>query len=340
MQIFNEILYELFYQFGDPRKRIFLGYIVLSLFIAFFWLVFKKKLSLKIAKIKIFDKKVFFSKSAKSDYLVFIINQIIMFLVSPLIITQLAIATFLFYFFHSIPWLSAGMFNDTPIYIIISLFTLILFIVDDFTKYFVHRCMHKFSILWAFHKVHHSATTLTPITVFRTHPLEGIVFSLRSAFTQALLISIFVFFFGKNVDLFTILGVNVFIFLFNVAGSNLRHSHIGIRYWKWLEYILISPAQHQLHHSISVKHFDKNFGAVLAIWDWIFGSLHHSEEFDSLTLGLDGDEENEPHKITNLYLNPIKEFFLICKTQLLFISKLSKLFKTPKTDSKNFGNLL
>ena len=313
MQIFNEILYELFYQFGDPKKRIFLGYIVLSLLIAFFWLVFKKKLSLKIAKIKIFDKKVFFSKSAKSDYLVFIINQIIMFLVSPLIITQLAIATFLFYFFHSIPWLSAGMFNDTPIYIIISLFTLILFIVDDFTKYFVHRCMHKFSILWAFHKVHHSATTLTPITVFRTHPLEGIVFSLRSSVTQAISISSFVFLFGGAVDLYTILGVNIFVFVFNILGSNLRHSHIGIRYWRWVEYIFISPAQHQLHHSIANEHHDKNFGAALAIWDWLFGSLHHSIEFDSLKLGIEKNQNKKTHNLLNLYLMPfveIKEYFI------------------------------
>ena len=64
-------------------------------------------------------------------------------------------------------------------------------------------------------------------------------------------------------------GVNIFIFLFNVFGSNLRHSHIGISYWKWLEFILISPAQHHLHHSVSKEHHDKNFGVSLAIWDWI-----------------------------------------------------------------------
>ena len=324
MQMFNEILYELLNQFTDPKKRIFLGYILLSVLIAFFWLIFKKRLSIKLAKKKIFDKRIFLSRSAKSDYIVFVINQFIMFLISPLIITQLAIATLLFYFFHSIPWLSSGMFNHTPVYIIVSLFTLTLFILDDFTKYFVHRCMHKFSILWAFHKVHHSATTLTPITVFRTHPLEGIIFSLRSAITQALLISIFVFLFGKNVDLFTILGVNIFIFFFNVAGSNLRHSHIGIRYWWWLEYILISPAQHQLHHSVSIKHHDKNFGAVLAIWDWLFSSHHHSEEFDKLTLGLNENDEKHTHKILNLYLNPIKEVFGIISYQLLLFLKLLK----------------
>ena len=65
-------------------------------------------------------------------------------------------------------------------------------------------------------------------------------------------------------------------------GSNLRHSHVGIQYWKWVEYIFISPAQHQLHHSIAKEHHDKNFGAALAIWDWLFGSLHHSVDFETL----------------------------------------------------------
>ena len=62
MQIFNEILYELFYQFGDPKKRIFLGYIVLSLFIAFFWLVFNyQKTCISIDKATIQNKTAKFT---------------------------------------------------------------------------------------------------------------------------------------------------------------------------------------------------------------------------------------------------------------------------------------
>ena len=137
--------------------------------------------------------------------------------------------------------------------------------------------MHRIPILWALHKVHHSAETLNPITIYRTHPLEGIIFTLRASLSQGIAISTFFFLFGSKVDLFTILGANIFIFIFNVAGSNLRHSHIYIRYWRWLEYFLISPAQHQIHHSLEERHYDKNFGATLSIWDWVGGSLHHSE---------------------------------------------------------------
>tara|TARA_Y100000590_G_scaffold10854_2_gene13363 strand:+ start:1901 stop:2899 length:999 start_codon:yes stop_codon:yes gene_type:complete len=321
MNTFYELLYDIFYQFIDPKKRIFIFYLIFSVIIALFWLIYNKKLSLKKSLKKIFNKKIFFSKSSKSDYKVFFINQTIMFLISPLLITQLTIATFLFYYFHSLNWIRAGIFENASTISVIFLFTTINFFLDDFSKFFVHRCMHKWKILWALHKVHHSATTLTPMTVFRTHPLEGIIFSLRSAVIQAITISSFVFLFGNNVDLLTVLGANIFVFLFNVFGSNLRHSHIGIRYWKWLEYILISPAQHQIHHSISLHHHDKNFGSAFAVWDWIFGSLHHSEETDNLTLGLDGHYNDKTHALNNLYFKPIKEISNIINNKFYKLKK-------------------
>ena len=307
MDYFFEYTSQITNQFIDPKKRVFLFYIIISILIATVWFMLNKKLSLKKTLIKIFDKKIFFSKSAKSDYKIFLINQLIMMIVSPFLITQLTIATALYFYFHTIDWLSAGMFvGIAKIYIILS-FTIFQFTIDDFSKYIVHRFMHKWPVLWALHKVHHSATVLTPMTVFRTHPLEGIIFSLRSAITQAIGISLFFYLFGNLVSLYTIVGVNVFVFVFNILGSNLRHSHIGIRYWKWLEYIFISPAQHQLHHSVAFEHHDKNFGAALAVWDWLFGSLHHSVEFETLHLGIKKDQKETTHNLKNLYLDPIHE---------------------------------
>mgnify|MGYP001243629751 CR=1 FL=1 len=307
MDYFFDYTSQITNQFIDPKKRVFLFYIIISILIATAWFMINKKLSFKKTLIKIFDKKIFFSKSAKSDYKVFLINQLIMMIVSPFLITQLTIATALYFYFHSIDWLNAGMFlGIAKIYVILS-FTIFQFTIDDFSKYIVHRFMHKLPILWALHKVHHSATVLTPMTVFRTHPLEGIIFSLRSAITQAIGISFFFYLFGNLVSLYTIVGVNVFVFIFNILGSNLRHSHIGIRYWKWLEYIFISPAQHQLHHSVAFEHHDKNFGAALAVWDWLFGSLHHSVEFETLHLGIKKDQNEANHNLKNLYFDPIHE---------------------------------
>ena len=328
MYYIDYISNEFFYQFIDPKKRIFIGYLFLAILIALFWLKIFKKYNYRDSLIKLFDKNIFWSKSAISDYKLLFINKFIMIFVSPYLITQITIATSLFYFFHSVSWLSAGMFNNISVFTVMFMFTIFNFILDDFSKFIVHRWMHKWKILWAIHKVHHSATKLTPLTVFRVHPLEGIVFSLRSSIVQAITISSFLFFFGNKVDLITILGANIFNFFFNVLGSNLRHSHIEIRYWWWLEYVLISPAQHQLHHSISKKHYDKNFGVAFAFWDWMFGSLHHSEENDTLKLGLSEKDENSIHSLKSLYLGPIYEIFQIFKNYIKHIYKINNYIKT------------
>ena len=322
-----EYIGDIFHHFVDPKKRVFIGYIVLSVAIAFFWLVFFRKKGLRSAFFKVFDKKILLSGSAISDYKMFLINRVLMLVLSPYLLTQLAVATFFYYSLLSLPVSSfLSSLNGIPTVIVATMFTVMFFTFDDFTKYWVHRWMHKWPILWALHKVHHSAETLNPITVYRTHPLEGILFSLRGAFSQGIVISMFFFIFGDKVDLVTILGVNFLVFSFHVAGSNLRHSHIDIKYWSWLEKILISPAQHQLHHSLDERHYDKNFGAALAIWDWMFGSLHHSEDIDDLVLGVEDDDFN-PRSIKELYLKPLKEILNISSESISSFKSLNKIFK-------------
>ena len=322
-----EYIGDIFHHFVDPKKRVFLGYILLSVATAFFWLVFFRKKGLRSAFFKVFDKKILLSGSAISDYKMFLINRVLMLVLSPYLLTQLAVATFFYYSLLSLPVSSfLSSLNGVPTVIVATLFTVVFFTFDDFTKYWVHRWMHKWPILWALHKVHHSAETLNPITVYRTHPLEGILFSLRGAFSQGIVISMFFFIFGDKVDLVTILGVNFLVFSFHVAGSNLRHSHIDIKYWSWLEKILISPAQHQLHHSLDERHYDKNFGAALAIWDWMFGSLHHSEDIDDLVLGIEDDDFN-PRSIKELYLKPLKEILNIFSESISSFKSLNRIFK-------------
>ena len=310
-----DFISNIFEHFIDPRKRVFVGYLAVSIIIALLWLIFFKRKSFKNSLNFIFSKKIWFSKSSKADFFVFLINRVISIVISPVLITQMVIASAIFYWLHEINWLSSGSFQNVPDFIVVFLFTLFIFLLDDFSKYWVHRWMHKWPILWALHKVHHSAEVLTPMTVYRTHPLEGIVFTIRGTFTQGISISTFIFFFGDSVDLYTVLGANILLFLFNTAGSNLRHSHIGIRYWAWLENILISPAQHQLHHSIDIKHHDKNFGAALAIWDYFFGSLHHSVEIDDLKLGVD-NQERDFNRLSTLYFSPIIEIKNILKKKV------------------------
>lgn len=292
--------------FSNPKKRVFLGYLFLTVLIAFVWLIAVRKSSIRRAFQQVFDRKILFSPSAKADYKIFLINRVFTMFISPLLVTQLAIATALYYALHDLSFLQRGIFSDVPAGVIVFLFTLTIFVVDDLTKYLLHRWMHRWPLLWAIHKTHHSAETMTPITVYRTHPLEGVLYSLRSAVAQGTTMAVFLFLFGSAVDLYTVLGVNVMSFVFHVTGSNLRHSHIAIRYWPWLEHILISPAQHQVHHSIAREHHDKNFGVALAVWDWIFGSLHLSEQDAVLKFGLQ-PAESHPSNVLHIYLRPFAD---------------------------------
>ena len=95
-----EFFLNIFEHFIDPKKRIFLGYILASLLIAFVWLIYSKRLSPIAALRKIFDKRIFFSKSSRSDYLVFFLNRSFTLFISPMLITQLVIATVIFHSLH------------------------------------------------------------------------------------------------------------------------------------------------------------------------------------------------------------------------------------------------
>lgn len=306
---FLDQIFGLFSDFGNPKKRVFVGYLGLSIVIAFFWLILFHKSTLRTAIARIFDRKVFFSGSSKADYKIFLINRIFTGFISPLLLTQVAIATAVYVALLRSDIVLGGAWSEVSKPLVIAMFSVAMFVADDFTKYLMHRWMHRWPMLWSIHKVHHSAETLTPITVYRVHPLEGILYASRNAVAQGTVISVFYFLFGETVDLYTVVGVNVLVFMFHVTGSNLRHSHIDIRYPRWVEHILISPAQHQVHHSIAEEHYDKNFGAALAVWDWMFGSLHVSEGQGDLTFGLDETQTHSATDLSVLYLGPFIEIY-------------------------------
>lgn len=326
----------LFSDFSNPKKRVFVGYLALSVVIALGWLIFAHGRSMRFAFARIFDRKIWFSGSAWADYKIFVINRAFTGFVSPLLLTQLGISTAIYMALVRSDLTLWGAYADAPKEFVIAAFSIAMFVADDFTKYLLHRWMHRWPALWSIHKVHHSAETLTPVTVYRIHPLEGVLYASRNAVAQGSMISVFYYLFGDTVDLYTILGVNALVFAFHVTGSNLRHSHIDIRYPKWLEHVLISPAQHQVHHSIAEEHYDKNFGAALAVWDWLFGSLHVSDGDAKLKFGLTASERSSATSLKTLYLGPLTEIAHLClrrsKRLSRWISRFGK--KQPTNSSK------
>jgi hypothetical protein len=86
-----------FTDFADPKKRIFFGYLALSLLIAVLWLFIIKRQSIRTTLKRVFDHDVFLSRSAIADYQIFVINRAFTLFISPLLITQVAIATALYF---------------------------------------------------------------------------------------------------------------------------------------------------------------------------------------------------------------------------------------------------
>ena len=303
-ELFTDFFSSLFNEVVNPQKRIFVGYLFSALAIALLWLCFVEKSSPKTAIKKIFDKRIWFSQSSVADLKIILINRVIMSAGAASVVSQLTISTFLYNLLHQQTLIQPLAFHATSAGMVAILFTAFFFVFDDFSRFFVHRLMHKIPFLWAFHQVHHSAETMTPFTIFRTHPIEGVIFILRTSIVQGVVISLFIFLFGNKVDLVTVFGASVGVVIFHSLGSNLRHSHIKIRYPKIIERIFISPGQHQIHHSTEKKHFDKNFGVAFAIWDLMFGSLAFSEKA-SHKFGLN-TKFGSKQSVAHLYVEPFK----------------------------------
>ena len=109
-----------------------------------------------------------------------------------------------------------------------------------------------------------------------------------------------------------IASTNAALFVFLFLGSTLAHSHIWISFGK-LENFFVSPAMHQIHHSDNPKHFDKNMGLSLSIWDRMFGTAHLTPEFEEIHFGL-GEKENKefltlPQLIWSPFVRAFKGLF-------------------------------
>ncbi|MEZ5935568.1 MAG: sterol desaturase family protein [Alphaproteobacteria bacterium] len=173
-----------------------------------------------------------------------------------------------------------------------------ILLAHDFGIYWIHRIHHETRILWPFHSVHHSAEVMTPITVYRKHPIYDVLSSAARGLFSGVIQGVVLAMFVGPMTLSTLLGINVFYVLFNLLGANLRHTHIWLSYGRVLEHIVISPAQHQIHHSRAVAHHNKNYGEVLALWDWMFGTLYVPDGREDLDFGLadaDGRPLPQPH---------------------------------------------
>lgn len=160
------------------------------------------------------------------------------------------------------------------------------FVLSDLCLYWSHRLFHWLRVLWWFHSLHHSPSVLTPITAFRFWPPEAICHFIAFSFGQGVAYGIANLVFGANITPAVYLGVNVFSLAWYLAFSHLRHSHVALYYPRWLSHVLVSPQMHQVHHSIDPLHHQRNFGTALALWDWVFGTLHIPDKDEKFEFGI------------------------------------------------------
>jgi sterol desaturase/sphingolipid hydroxylase (fatty acid hydroxylase superfamily) len=188
-------------------------------------------------------------------------------------------------------------------YVTRAVITVMLFLAYELGYWFNHWLSHKVPLLWEFHKVHHSAEVLTPLTNFRVHPVYGWIFANILAFSTAVANGFGHYMFGDAPHQYALADTNIILVLFIHAYVHLQHSHMWISFRGVLGRILVSPAHHQVHHSVDPKHFNKNFGSCLALWDWMFGTLYiPTKEREPLVFGV--PDHANAHTVTGELVEP------------------------------------
>ena len=278
----RELLSPIYFVF-DPAKRFYWGCLLSSLLLASAVVSLEaRKFDLVGQARRFFNLSYWFQKTCAIDVgYMFLNNGVRVSLLLPIIGSHL-------WFTLETGRFLQGELGDAPDlhlpwFLIASLYGITFLVAEDLSRFGLHCAMHRFPLLWNLHQVHHSATTLTPFTLFRVHPIEAVLYFMRGTIVFGFVSGFFIWMFGRELSTFHVLGVDLLGFLFNAAGANLRHSHVWLSFG-YMEKWFISPAQHQLHHSVS--HNNVNLGTYLSCWDRLLGTHQQTKKKEELMFGL------------------------------------------------------
>ena len=247
--------------------------------------------------------------SARADVLFFVTRRItFLFITVPAIFTAAWVGSHLHDLLaRYLPGLSLPS-HTTPLSLYI--FTLIMFLGYDISYYWYHSLQHRVGWMWELHKVHHSAEVLVGVTKDRVHPLDHLMNHAWDAMITGPLFALSLFFISNPIEV-AILGVNVYTLRNILMMDFVRHTHYKMSFGRWLNGLVICPHYHQLHHSTNPKHWDKNFGLMLAVWDRMFGTFYVPEPNEDFDFGLPDGEHHEYQSVTRLYLLPLAKIFAL-----------------------------
>jgi sterol desaturase/sphingolipid hydroxylase (fatty acid hydroxylase superfamily) len=151
----------------------------------------------------------------------------------------------------------------TPLKIPVNIWTVLLAIlVADFLYYWNHVAEHRIRFFWAHHSVHHSSTDF------------NLSVTLRLAWTEDFILWIFYI-------PMVLMGFHPLVVLLSIQATavyqiwihNQKIGLLGI-----LDEFLNTPSLHRVHHGANPQYIDKNYGAILCIWDKLFGTYEPERE--------------------------------------------------------------
>ena len=163
-----------------------------------------------------------------------------------------------FYFVYDFIQRRYGVFNIKPGVLL----WIFLLLSTDFLWYWYHRLAHEINLLWAVHVVHHQSEDFNYTVSARITLMQAFV---RTCFWAVL--PLLGFPASMITTMLLIHGIYPFFIHTRLIGK------LGI-----LEYILVTPSHHRVHHASNEKYLDKNYGDVFIIWDKLFGTFQKEEE--------------------------------------------------------------
>lgn len=140
---------------------------------------------------------------------------------------------------------------------------LVAFLSLDFATYWSHRLSHEVNFFWNKHVVHHTSEEYNLAVALRQPISEFVSLFFVFMFPAALL--------GVPPEVVAVLTPIHFLLQFWIHTPHI--GKLGI-----LEYIIVTPSQHRVHHALNEIYIDKNLSGVFCIWDRIFGTFQEELE--------------------------------------------------------------
>jgi len=194
----------------------------------------------------------------------------------------------------------------------IFVYWVVLVLAQDLLYWVLHTSGHYIRFFWAMHVTHHSSPLFNLTTGFRStvfEPLYRVFFYLPLAFMGFSAIDI------------------LFAYLVTQLYGNMVHTQAVGKLHPIIEYFLVTPSHHRVHHASNIRYLDKNMGMVLIIWDRMFGTFQEELPEDEVVYGLTHQPEDTGP--VNIVFHEFKAMTADVKRAPGFKNKLRYMFNPP-----------